>query len=121
MKEFDLESYDYHLPKELIANYPILPKEKAKLLVYERHSQTITHTTFEHVLDFFPKNALIVLNDTKVMKARLFGSKHAFLPSKTTEVFFHRFFKGNTALTQIKGKIKAGDKIFLMKIITLKS
>ncbi len=112
MKEFDLESYDYYLPKELIANYPILPKEKAKLLVYERRSQTITHTTFEHVLDFFPKNALIVLNDTKVIKARLFGSKHAFLPSKTTEVFFHRFFKDNTALTQIKGKIKVGDKIF---------
>ncbi|WP_033619790.1 tRNA preQ1(34) S-adenosylmethionine ribosyltransferase-isomerase QueA [Helicobacter pylori] len=112
MKEFDLESYDYHLPKELIANYPILPKEKAKLLVYERHSQTITHTTFEHVLDFFPKNALIVLNDTKVMKARLFGSKHAFLPSKTTEVFFHRFFKDNSALAQIKGKIKVGDRIF---------
>ncbi|GAA6851266.1 tRNA preQ1(34) S-adenosylmethionine ribosyltransferase-isomerase QueA [Helicobacter pylori] len=112
MKEFDLESYDYDLPKELIANYPILPKEKAKLLVYERRSQKITHTTFEYVLDFFPKNALIVLNDTKVIKARLFGSKHAFLPSKTTEVFFHRFFKNNTALTQIKGKIKVGDKIF---------
>ncbi|WP_231208367.1 tRNA preQ1(34) S-adenosylmethionine ribosyltransferase-isomerase QueA [Helicobacter pylori] len=112
MKEFDLESYDYDLPKELIANYPILPKEKAKLLVYERRSQKIMHTTFEHVLDFFPKNALVVLNDTKVIKARLFGSKHAFLPSKTTEVFFHRFFKDNTALTQIKGKIKVGDKIF---------
>ena len=112
MKEFDLESYDYYLPKELIASYPVLPKEKAKLLVYERRSQKITHTTFEHVLDFFPKNALIVLNDTKVIKARLFGSKHAFLPSKTTEVFFHRFFKNNTALTQIKGKIKVGDKIF---------
>ncbi|GAA9137954.1 tRNA preQ1(34) S-adenosylmethionine ribosyltransferase-isomerase QueA [Helicobacter pylori] len=112
MKEFDLESYDYDLPKELIANYPILPKEKAKLLVYERRSQKIMHTTFEHVLDFFPKNALVVLNDTKVIKARLFGSKHAFLPSKTTEVFFHRFFKNNTALTQIKGKIKVGDKIF---------
>ncbi|GAA9893952.1 tRNA preQ1(34) S-adenosylmethionine ribosyltransferase-isomerase QueA [Helicobacter pylori] len=112
MKEFDLESYDYDLPKELIANYPILPKEKAKLLVYERRSQKITHTTFEHVLDFFPKNALVVLNDTKVIKARLFGSKHAFLPSKTTEVFFHRFFKDNTALTRIKGKIKVGDKIF---------
>ncbi|MGL2907424.1 tRNA preQ1(34) S-adenosylmethionine ribosyltransferase-isomerase QueA [Helicobacter pylori] len=112
MKEFDLESYDYCLPKELIANYPVLPKEKAKLLVYERCSQKITHTTFEHVLDFFPKTALVVLNDTKVIKARLFGSKHAFLPSKTTEVFFHRFFKDNTALTQIKGKIKVGDKIF---------
>ncbi|MDU9768803.1 tRNA preQ1(34) S-adenosylmethionine ribosyltransferase-isomerase QueA, partial [Helicobacter pylori] len=37
---------------------------------------------------------------------------HAFLPSKTTEVFFHRFFNNNTALTQIKGKIKVGDKIF---------
>ncbi|WP_104712727.1 tRNA preQ1(34) S-adenosylmethionine ribosyltransferase-isomerase QueA [Helicobacter cetorum] len=112
MREFDLESYDYNLPKELIANYPILPKEKAKLLVYERHSQKITHTTFEHVLDFFPKNALVVLNDTRVIKARLFGAKHAFSHLKTTEVFFHRFIKDNIALTQIKGKVKVGTKIF---------
>lgn len=93
MREFDLESYDYYLPKELIANYPVLPKEKAKLLVYERRLQTITHTTFEHVLDFFPKNALIVLNDTKVIKARLFGSKHAFCHQKRPKCFSTAFLK----------------------------
>jgi S-adenosylmethionine:tRNA ribosyltransferase-isomerase len=64
-------SYDYNLPKELIATKPVTPADSAKLLVYDRTTKTITHTTFKSLLDFIPQNCSIFLNDTKVIKARI--------------------------------------------------
>ena len=86
---FALSSYDYPLPKHLIATAPIYPREAAKLLVYNRATGCITHTTFAHLLEFIPKDCIIALNNTRVLKARIYGKK---LGSNTTrEIFFHRF------------------------------
>lgn len=86
---FALSSYDYFLPKHLIATAPIYPREAAKLLVYDRATGRITHTTFAHLLEFIPKDCIITLNNTRVLKARIYGKK---LGSNTTrEIFFHRF------------------------------
>lgn len=86
---FALSSYDYFLPKHLIATAPIYPREAAKLLVYDRAKEHITHTTFAHLLEFIPKDCIITLNNTRVLKARIYGKK---LGSNTTrEIFFHRF------------------------------
>jgi S-adenosylmethionine:tRNA ribosyltransferase-isomerase len=76
-KELDNKtlSYDYHLPKELIATTPAKPADSAKLLVYNRANKTITHSHFSELLEFIPKDTAIFLNDTKVIKARLFGTK----------------------------------------------
>ncbi len=68
-------SYDYNLPKELIASKPVYPADSARLLVYNRDDETITHTTFKNLMDFLPENISVFLNDTKVIKARIFGKK----------------------------------------------
>ncbi|BCD46382.1 tRNA preQ1(34) S-adenosylmethionine ribosyltransferase-isomerase QueA [Helicobacter suis] len=103
-KEFLRASYTYHLPKHLIASHPIKPKEEAKLMIYERARNRLTHTTFAHIFEFFPKNALIVLNDTKVIKARLFGRKKS---GHLVEILIHHP-KDNFCLVQIRGKVHVG-------------
>jgi len=68
-------SYDFHLPDELIATHPASPRDSAKLLVYDRKTDTITHTTFKDFEKFIPKECAIIFNNTKVIKARLYGKK----------------------------------------------
>ena len=69
------KNYDYELPEGFIATTPVHPRDHAKLLVYDRKTDRVTHTTFKHLLDFIPKNCDIFLNDTRVIKARIFGKK----------------------------------------------
>ncbi len=52
-------SYDYTLPKELIATHPVYPADSAKLLVYDREKDKIIHSTFKDLYDFIPKDASI--------------------------------------------------------------
>ncbi|HEF2624185.1 TPA: S-adenosylmethionine:tRNA ribosyltransferase-isomerase, partial [Campylobacter jejuni] len=73
-KDLLLSSYDYTLANELIANYPTNPKEDARLLVFDRKNKEIFHTTFKNLHDFLP-NCAIFFNDTKVIKARIYGNK----------------------------------------------
>ncbi len=66
-----LRSYDYELPERLIARSPASPRDAARLLVYERAGGTTRESTFRSLGDFLPKGALLVLNQTKVIPARL--------------------------------------------------
>jgi S-adenosylmethionine:tRNA ribosyltransferase-isomerase len=66
---------DYHLPEGLIAQYPIEPRDTARLLVLKRGEEEIIHTTFSRVGDFLRKGDVLVVNDTRVLPARLFGRK----------------------------------------------
>lgn len=77
MTEFEalLERYDYPLTEELIALTPAEPRDSAKLLVYDRTKRSVEYSTFAHLDDFIPKNALLVSNDTKVIPARLYAKK----------------------------------------------
>lgn len=105
-EDFELLSYDYFLPKELIATHPIYPKEEANLLVYERAKDKITHAKFGDLPNFLPKNCAIVFNDTKVIKARIYGTKQS---GGKVELFLHRPLNENEFLAQIKGKVKVGE------------
>lgn len=118
-KDLDLSSYDFTLPNDLIATEPIKPKENAKLLIY--HNGKITHTTFYELFNYIPKDYLIVLNDTRVINARLFANKLSLeslhktqilndliLPTKR-EIFYHKHLSNNLHLVQIKGKTKLHD------------
>jgi len=49
------ESYAYDLPAGLIASEPVYPRDSAKLLVYDRKTDTVTHTAFRHLLEFLPE------------------------------------------------------------------
>ncbi|WP_104727636.1 tRNA preQ1(34) S-adenosylmethionine ribosyltransferase-isomerase QueA [Helicobacter felis] len=108
--EFSLSSYHYDLPAEYIASTPLLPPERAKLLVYERATGRIIHSSFAHVFDFFPKDALVVLNDTKVIKARLYGRKAS---GGKVELLIHNPYNLHHFNAQIKGRVPQGGLIEL--------
>lgn len=96
-------SYDYHLPDELIAAYPVTPADEAKLLVYNKNQKTITHTTFKHLLDFVPLDTNIFFNDTKVIKARIFGTKPT---GGKVELLFNKPMPENQYLVYIRGRVQ---------------
>jgi S-adenosylmethionine:tRNA ribosyltransferase-isomerase len=102
-------SYDYTLPKELIATHPVYPADSAKLLVYDRKKDKIIHTTFKDLYDFIPKDASIFLNDTKVIKARIYGNKDS---GGKVELLFNKPLFMNRYLVMIRGKVRVGTKIF---------
>ena len=70
-----IDELDYHLPEGLIAQYPIEPRDTARLLVLKRGEGERIHTTFSRVGDFLRKDDVLVVNDTRVLPARLFGHK----------------------------------------------
>lgn len=65
----------YNLPEELIAQKPISKRDSSKLLVLDKESGEIEHRIFMDIIDYFNKGDLLVLNDTKVIPARLFGHR----------------------------------------------
>ena len=101
-------TYDFILPQELIAYKPVYPADTAKLLVYNRATDTITHTTFRSILDFIPKNSSIIFNDTKVIKARIFGVKQT---GGKVELLLNRPLENNTFSCYIKGKVHKNTTI----------
>lgn len=108
MKDLLLSSYDYTLPNELIATYPVHPKEDAKLLVFERKNNQISHTTFKNLQNFLPDCALF-FNDTKVIKARIYGNKSS---GGKIELFLHQpclDSQDSLFLAQIKGRVKKDE------------
>ena len=102
------QSYDYHLPDSLIASHPVHPRDHAKLLVYDRSSDTITHTTFQHLLDFLPKECDVMLNDTRVIKARIFGKK---VSGGKIELLLNKPIGTDSYQVMIRGRVKVGTQI----------
>jgi S-adenosylmethionine:tRNA ribosyltransferase-isomerase len=70
-----LSDFNYRLPKGLIADYPQAPRDSCRLMVVDRKKNTIEHRTFKDILSYFSADDLLVLNDTRVLKARLIGKK----------------------------------------------
>lgn len=112
-------SYDYTLPKEFIATCPIQPRDHAKLLVYDRKSDKITHTTFQYILDYIPRDCHVFLNDTRVIKARIFGEKETLDTPKEgctqgggkVELLFNKPLDAHHYLVLIRGKVQIGAKL----------
>lgn len=75
-KIIPISEYDYELPKELIAQTPSTKRENCKMMVLDRTTQTIEHKHFYDITDYFDENDVLVLNNTKVIPARLFGKKN---------------------------------------------
>jgi len=113
------KNYDYTLPEGYIATSPVYPRDNAKLLVYDRQTDTITHTTFKHLLDFVPKACDVFLNDTRVIKARIFGTKEATSINKKgfiqgggkVELLFNKPLDAHHYLVMIRGKVQIGSRL----------
>jgi len=104
-----VSSYDYELPKELIASRPVHPADNARLLVYDRKKDEIIHTVFKELPKFLPRGCAIVFNDTKVIKARIYGKKSS---GGKVELLFNSPMEKNLYLVYIRGKVKKGYELF---------
>jgi S-adenosylmethionine:tRNA ribosyltransferase-isomerase len=67
--------FDFYLPEELIAQHPLEKRDEARLMVLDKQSGNIEHKVFRDVLDYLEEGDCLVLNDTRVLPARLFGTK----------------------------------------------
>ncbi|MBQ2966789.1 MAG: tRNA preQ1(34) S-adenosylmethionine ribosyltransferase-isomerase QueA [Clostridia bacterium] len=72
---FQLKDYYYDLPEELIAQTPLEDRSSSRLMVLDRQTDGISHKHFKDLLDFLQAGDCLVLNDTKVLPARLYGVK----------------------------------------------
>ena len=75
MKEFLLSEFDYYLPEELIAQTPLAQRSSSRLMVLNRKDESITHDHFYNIVDYLKPGDVLVRNNTKVIPARLFGTK----------------------------------------------
>ena len=71
----NINDFDYNLPKELIAQTPLKERSSSRLLVLNKDNRNITHDHFYNVINYLKKGDVLVLNDTKVIPARLIGEK----------------------------------------------
>lgn len=97
------------LPESLIATYPAEPRDSARLLVYDRKNDVITHTTFAHLFDYLPSDIAVLLNDTKVIKARFFGHKES---GGEVEFLLNTPLPENRYSVYIRGRVKSGMDIY---------
>ena len=70
-----IQEFDYELPEELIAQRPCEKRENSKMMVLNRSKSQIEHKNFFNILDYLDENCVLILNNTKVMPARLYGYK----------------------------------------------
>lgn len=70
-----LDMFDFHLPEELIAQVPLEDREASRLMVLEKVTGELKHDVFSHITEYIKPGDCLVLNDTKVLPARLYGSK----------------------------------------------
>jgi S-adenosylmethionine:tRNA ribosyltransferase-isomerase len=114
------KNYDYTLPKEYIATTPVYPRDEAKLMVYDRKTDSIVHTTFKNILDFVPEECIVFLNDTRVIKARIFGHKKSTDNQKggKVELLFNKPLDAHHFLALIRGKVKVGSQLLFDENLT---
>lgn len=104
-----LSDFDYNLPKELIAQYPLKERAQARLLVLDRKTGQIEHRIFKDLTDYFRENDLLILNDTKVLPSRLYAKRST---GGRVEVFLLRRKEGLTFDALISpARVKLGETI----------
>ena len=94
-----LDQFDYELPEELIAQYPLLERTSSKLLHVKAFGQDFSDLKFLDLINLLHKGDLLVLNDTKVVPARLFGNKES---GGKIEFLLERMINNQTVLAQLK-------------------
>jgi len=102
------ENYNFKLPKNLIAKEPASPKDSARLMVYDRFTNKITHSTFSQIEKFLPNDCAILFNNTKVIKARIFGTKNT---GGKIELLINRPMEDNLIEVFVRGKVHEGTRL----------
>lgn len=110
MTDFELKSYDFDLPKELIADRPVTDRHSSKLLVFREETGEVIHSNFSEIHQFLPPGATLVFNRSKVFPCRLIGNKPS---GGEAEVFVLSLLHQEgiyPAMVRASGKRKAGDE-----------
>lgn len=109
-----LSHFHFDLPKDLLAEYPAENRDESRLMVLNRKEQTIEHKQFKDLIDYFEPNDVMVLNNTKVFPARLYGNKEK--TGARIEVFLLRELNSETRLWDVlvdpARKIRIGNKLY---------
>jgi S-adenosylmethionine:tRNA ribosyltransferase-isomerase len=108
LNEYQLKDYEYHLPQELIAQEPLEQRDSSRMLVLDRQDQSIRHDRFNNFTTFLNSGDLLVLNNTKVIPARLNGSiEKSGTPAEI--LLINRLENGNwEAMVKPGRKLKTG-------------
>ena len=114
-KKYKLADFDYPLPEKYIAQYPAKRRDLSKLMVVDRETGDIEHRTFSNIVEYFRKNDLIVLNNTKVFPARLYASKDK--TEAKVEVFLLRELENELWEVMVRParKVRIGNKLMFAK------
>jgi S-adenosylmethionine:tRNA ribosyltransferase-isomerase len=109
-----LSDFKYPLPRNLIAKYPAHPRDSSRLMVLNRQDESITELRFSDIVRYLKKGDSIVVNETKVFPARLFGRKEK--TNAKIEVFLLRELKKEENIWDVivdpARKVRIGNKIF---------
>ena len=115
---FDVEEYNFAIPKELIAQNPARPRDSCRLLIVDRASSLFKATKFKEISEFFNEGDVLVLNDTKVIRARLTGVKQS--GAKVEVLLLGEVKKGIWQVLVNPGKrAKVGDRIIFKKDVLI--
>ena len=106
-----LEDFDYYLPEELIAQTPLVKRDESRLLVLDKETGEIEHKKFYDIIDYLTPGDTLVLNDTKVLPARLIGTKEE--TGAVIEVLLLKNIEGDKweCLTKPARRIKEGTVV----------
>ena len=109
-----LSHFLFELPEDRLAEYPAENRDESKLMVLNRKEQTIEHKSFKDIIDYFDEEDVMVLNNTKVFPARLYGNKEK--TGARIEVFLLRELNSEQRLWDVlvdpARKIRIGNKLY---------
>ena len=109
-----LSHFNFDLPDELLAEYPSENRDEARLMVLNRKDETIEHKYFKDLIDYFDEDDVMILNNTKVFPARLYGNKEK--TGARIEVFLLRELNEDQRLWDVlvdpARKIRIGNKLY---------
>ncbi|WP_339755037.1 tRNA preQ1(34) S-adenosylmethionine ribosyltransferase-isomerase QueA [uncultured Winogradskyella sp.] len=116
-----LSHFSFNLPEELLAEHPAEHRDEARMMVLNREKQTIEHKLFKDVIDYFDEGDVMILNNTKVFPARLYGNKEK--TGARIEVFLLRELNQDQRLWDVlvdpARKIRIGNKLYFGEDETL--
>ena len=75
MNKMKLSQFNFNLPEELIANYPSENRDECRLMVIHRETGKIEHKLFKDLIDYVDEGDVMIMNNTKVFPARMYGNK----------------------------------------------
>tara|TARA_B100001248_G_scaffold262205_1_gene256718 strand:+ start:48 stop:1067 length:1020 start_codon:yes stop_codon:yes gene_type:complete len=115
----NINNFDFSLPKDLIAQEAKNKRSESKLLIINRKTKQLIDENFKNIDQFFSKKDLLIINDTKVIPARLYGKRKG--TEGKVEIFIERILSEKSFICQLKStrKLNIGDKIIINKTIEL--